>query len=132
VHSGKDRRISPASKRVTMTQIVNSFRDQANARKGKKKNGRAHAYGCGPVITYTPDTFYDSRPWLDIRYQALMKHGAKCQCCGRSRHDGVTIHVDHIKSRSKYPHLELSLDNLQVLCNECNVGKSNRDETDWR
>jgi 5-methylcytosine-specific restriction endonuclease McrA len=26
----------------------------------------------------------------------------------------------------------LRLDNLQVLCEPCNLGKSNRDETDWR
>jgi 5-methylcytosine-specific restriction endonuclease McrA len=42
------------------------------------------------------------------------------------------MHVDHIKPRSRFPHLELSLDNLQVLCAACNVGKGNRDEIDWR
>ena len=42
------------------------------------------------------------------------------------------IHVDHIKPRSKYPELELDINNLQVLCEDCNIGKSNIDETDWR
>jgi hypothetical protein len=42
------------------------------------------------------------------------------------------MHVDHIKPRSKYPDLELSRQNLQVLCEDCNLGKSNKYEDDWR
>lgn len=76
--------------------------------------------------------FYDSDAWKRLRYQALKMHGAICQCCGASRADGVQIHVDHIKPRSKYPHLELELSNLQILCEPCNIGKSAIDETDWR
>ena len=46
--------------------------------------------------------------------------------------DGIKLNVDHIKPRKKYPKLALDVDNLQVLCNECNHGKGNRDDTDWR
>ena len=42
------------------------------------------------------------------------------------------MHVDHIKPRSTHPHLSLDESNLQVLCDDCNVGKSNRYEDDWR
>ncbi|WP_232796123.1 HNH endonuclease [Citrobacter rodentium] len=42
------------------------------------------------------------------------------------------MHVDHIKPRSLYPHLALDLSNLQIMCNECNVSKSNKDEIKWR
>ncbi|RYZ77711.1 MAG: hypothetical protein EOP05_00795 [Proteobacteria bacterium] len=42
------------------------------------------------------------------------------------------MHVDHIKPRSKYPHLELEFSNLQVLCRQCNFGKSNKYEDDFR
>jgi 5-methylcytosine-specific restriction endonuclease McrA len=45
---------------------------------------------------------------------------------------GIVIHIDHILPRSKYPELSLVFDNLQVLCESCNLGKSNKDETDWR
>lgn len=76
--------------------------------------------------------FYESDAWKRLRYQALKIHGAICQCCGATRADGVKIHVDHIKPRSKYPHLELELNNLQILCEPCNIGKSAIDETDWR
>ena len=73
--------------------------------------------------------FYDSRAWLDMRYKALKLNGRVCLACRRSN---VEMHVDHIKPRSIYPHLELTLSNLQVLCKDCNLGKSNVDETDWR
>lgn len=75
--------------------------------------------------------FYGSRPWFELRYKALLKHGRKCQCCGAIPPD-VVLHVDHIKPRSLCPALELEIDNLQILCKECNLGKSNIDETDFR
>lgn len=76
--------------------------------------------------------FYSSRAWRNLRYKALKKYGAICHCCNVSRKQGKVMHVDHIKPRSKYPLLELRLDNLQILCEDCNLGKSNTDETDWR
>lgn len=76
--------------------------------------------------------FYESKGWLSVRYQALKIHGRKCQCCGSTPDDGAVIHVDHIRPRSIYPELALDLNNLQILCKHCNLGKSNTDETDWR
>lgn len=76
--------------------------------------------------------FYQSSEWRDIRYKALVQHGNRCCCCGASPRTGAVIHVDHIKPRSIYPEYALTLDNLQVLCEQCNVSKSNTDETDWR
>lgn len=72
--------------------------------------------------------FYRSPEWLDLRYRALTASRGRCELCGATNQ----LHVDHIKPRSKYPRLELALSNLQVLCRECNLGKSNKDETDWR
>lgn len=78
------------------------------------------------------EDFHASVAWQRLRYQVLQKYGASCQCCGATRNDGVQIHVDHIKPRSKYPDLALEINNLQVLCGPCNLGKSNLDDTDWR
>ena len=64
--------------------------------------------------------------------EALKKYGARCQCCGATPATGATINVDHIKPRKFFPELALSVDNLQVLCHECNHGKGNWDQTDWR
>lgn len=76
--------------------------------------------------------FYMSREWRKVRYEALLRDGAHCQCCGNKGGPGHPLHVDHIKPRSVYPELELSLSNLQVLCEDCNLGKLARDDTDWR
>jgi 5-methylcytosine-specific restriction endonuclease McrA len=73
--------------------------------------------------------FYTSKKWLLLRYQAIKACGRRCLLC---HSEGVELHVDHIKPRSKYPHLAYELSNLQVLCRWCNKGKSNVDETDWR
>lgn len=76
-----------------------------------------------------PHPFYDSEAWQRLRYQALKLYGRICLLCKTTKGE---MHVDHIKPRSKYPELELDINNLQVLCRSCNLGKSNRDETDWR
>ena len=88
---------------------------------------RKHKYS-----KYTKDSFLFSYEWRKLRMQALKKHGAKCQCCGASPATGAVMNVDHIKPRKTHPELALDINNLQVLCHECNHGKGNWDMTDWR
>ena len=77
--------------------------------------------------------FHTSEEWRRLRYKVLKKFNGCCCLCGRSHQKhGVVIHVDHIKPRSKYPELKLDENNLQLLCEDCNLGKSNRDSIDWR
>lgn len=77
--------------------------------------------------------FYLSREWRDLRYRVFKKYGFDCMACGRNKKNhGVIIHIDHIKPRSKHPELELNFDNLQVLCEDCNLGKGNKYEDDFR
>lgn len=77
--------------------------------------------------------FYKSEEWRSLRYRVLKKYGACCMACGRSKKDhNVVIHVDHIKPRSTHPNLQLNFDNLQVLCEDCNIGKGNKDCIDYR
>ena len=78
------------------------------------------------------DTFLESYEWHKVRMEALKKYGARCQCCGATPADGIVINVDHIKPRRHFPHLALSINNLQVLCGSYNHGKGNWDMTDWR
>jgi 5-methylcytosine-specific restriction endonuclease McrA len=44
----------------------------------------------------------------------------------------VTLHVDHILPRSIYPEFALDIQNLQILCEDCNLAKSNTSAMDWR
>jgi hypothetical protein len=81
------------------------------------------------------DEFYRSYGWRSLRIDALEanreRYGAlTCECCLT----GTTVrwHVDHIHPRSSHPELALEPANLQVLCEDCNVGKGDRYATDWR
>lgn len=77
--------------------------------------------------------FYDSDRWRSLRWRVLEKYGFSCMACGRNhREHKVVIHVDHIKPKSTHPDLALVFENLQVLCSDCNIGKSNRSEADLR
>lgn len=76
--------------------------------------------------------FYQSDDWRAARYAAIRLSRGSCCACGASPKTGAALHVDHIKPKSLYPELALTISNLQVLCQDCNLGKSNRDSTDWR
>lgn len=71
----------------------------------------------------------NERRWQELRFLAFKKYGKKCACCGVTEGE---FHVDHIKPKSKYPHLEYEFENLQILCRDCNMGKSNKHEDDFR
>lgn len=76
--------------------------------------------------------FYASYEWRKLRYQVIKDQGQRCKLCGRTPADGITINVDHIRPLKHNPELALEITNLQVLCHECNHGKANWDDTDWR
>ena len=63
---------------------------------------------------------------FSLRYEVLKRDGFRCVRCGRSpaTNIGVQLHVDHIKPWGNRG--ETVLENLQTLCSECNLGKSNR------
>ncbi len=60
---------------------------------------------------------------LRLRLEVLKRDDYTCQACGRSPANtkGIELHVDHImplaKGGTNVP------ENLQTLCNECNLGK---------
>ena len=77
--------------------------------------------------------FYSSKKWQSARYDALSLNDGCCSLCGRSRREHkIILHVDHIKPKSQYPELALTISNLQVICEDCNIGKSNKDCIDWQ
>lgn len=103
---------------------------------GKEKKAYQESAPCWtrPVskVDVNSDTFLLSYEWRRVRMTVLKEHGARCQCCGATAKDGIRLHVDHIKPRRLFPHLALDATNLQVLCEVCNHGKGNWDQTDWR
>lgn len=82
--------------------------------------------GVSPVqVTHTSVTKAKKTPrnisWR-MRAIILMKDGAKCKLCGATPQTGAKLHVDHIKPWSKGG--ETIPENLQILCDKCNIGKS--------
>lgn len=61
---------------------------------------------------------------LRLRFKVLKRDNFSCKQCGASpaKEGSVQLHVDHIKPWSKGGETEIS--NLQILCQNCNLGKS--------
>jgi len=64
-------------------------------------------------------------PSLRLRWRVLQRDRFTCCACGASPalRPGIELHVDHIAPWSKGG--GTVLENLQTLCSECNLGKSN-------
>lgn len=67
---------------------------------------------------------------LRLRFTVMKRDNFKCCMCGRSPATtvGLELHIDHIIPWSKGG--ETTIDNLQTLCSDCNLGKSNLSEND--
>lgn len=63
---------------------------------------------------------------LGLRLEVLKRDNYRCAYCGRSpaTEVGVVLHIDHVAPFSKKG--ETVLNNLQCLCDDCNLGKSNK------
>jgi hypothetical protein len=64
-------------------------------------------------------------PSLRLRFKVLLRDNFACKQCGASpaKRPEIELHVDHIFPWSKGG--ETTIDNLQTLCSNCNLGKSN-------
>ena len=63
---------------------------------------------------------------LSIRLKVLDRNAYRCVLCGRSpaTEIGVRLHIDHKMPFSKGG--SSTIDNLQTLCQDCNLGKSDK------
>ena len=123
-NDGKDWAWKPADDDIPEIKVKPSKKGK---NRGKNKAKRKK------ITRFDNESFYTSRNWRELRARVLEKYECKCMMCGRSpKAHKVIIHVDHIKPRSKHPELSLTFNNLQLLCEDCNLGKSNKYDTDWR
>lgn len=67
-------------------------------------------------------------PNLRLKFLVMKRDNFKCCMCGRSPSTtiGLELHIDHIIPWSMGG--ETVIDNLQTLCSDCNLGKSNLSE----
>jgi len=77
--------------------------------------------------------FIGSMSWRNLRYELLKESNRTCCVCGRTRErHNIALQVDHIIPKSVDWSKRLDKNNLQVLCEDCNIGKGNKDSIDWR
>ncbi|HUB48349.1 MAG TPA: HNH endonuclease signature motif containing protein [Acetobacteraceae bacterium] len=82
--------------------------------------------------------FRSSIAWRRLRYAALAENAAKnngtarCELCGKAGTPDASLHVDHVEAVSKNWARRLDRTNLQVLCEDCNVGKLDGPAADFR
>jgi 5-methylcytosine-specific restriction endonuclease McrA len=76
-----------------------------------------------------PESFYDTDAWIFLRRSVISLYGRECMRCHKTTQ---MANVDHIKPRSKHKEIQLDAANMQVLCYDCNMDKSNIHDTDYR
>ena len=64
----------------------------------------------------------NSRRYRAHKERVFMRDGRQCRYCGSDEN----LHIDHIISRKRGGTHDL--DNLQVLCRDCNLRKSSKEE----
>ncbi len=65
----------------------------------------------------------EGQSWKQNKYQT---QGECCAICKISIQLKGS-HIDHIKPLSRFPHLALDTQNMQITCPECNTSKNNKD-----
>ena len=135
------RRIDPNSGEVVTADVLETLATamlKADKKVVKPRTRNPRKARKESPTTVNKENFYASWQWKELRFQVLKLNGRACQCCGATAgtRDAagkpVKIVVDHIKPISKFWELRLQRTNLQVLCDECNMGKGAWDETDFR
>jgi 5-methylcytosine-specific restriction endonuclease McrA len=110
---------SPYNRRFRgWTEALRAFVDYANSTEVEL---------CEPAVAVLePSKRMTGRdPSLRLRWKVFNRDNFKCCCCGKNpaTTPGIELHVDHIIPWSKGG--QTVLENLQILCSSCNLGKSN-------
>ena len=108
-------------KDVYPTQQHRTFRLLDIAKKAKERIEAKRASRPRP-----PKLDYYDEAFRKLRHEVFLRDGEICANCGRKAGRGVFLHIDHIKPKSKFPELFYDINNLQVLCEDCNFKKTDK------
>lgn len=90
-------------------------------------NSMDSEFAAGPIVNSAISTAKRTPrdPNLRLRYYVLKRDNFTCRMCGASpaKDPSVVLHIDHIVAWSNGG--ETVVENLQALCSQCNLGKSN-------
>lgn len=113
--------------RVSQSRYLRRFRSWTAALESFVEYANGTDVGGG--ATSAPESFADGSrrtsrdPSLRLRFQVLQRDRFACRSCGASpaTQAGIELQVDHVTPWSKGG--ETVFENLQTLCNRCNLGK---------
>lgn len=125
---------SPAtSKNIARKQVLAKRKEKRKNKRRRETSPHVQKQAFEPIRSRTEkDAFYLTWEWKKLRMKALERGGRRCACCGATPADGIRLVVDHIKPLGEFWSLRLELQNLQVLCDDCNMGKGNWLHKDFR
>jgi len=104
-------------------------------------NGYKDGYDCDPETIdpaaligiakeleqkFFPKFDYYDEEYRKLRLQVFLRDGEVCVFCGAKPEPGLSLTIDHINPVSKFPELARDVNNLQVLCWDCNQKKSDK------
>lgn len=126
--------VMPSDKAAKRVALVEAARRAMMVPAPAPKKERAPAHKPKADQHHKGDSFYASWEWKRARYEAIKVQGRRCKCCGWRPGDTELGHlvVDHVKPLALFPDLALAQKNLQVLCNDCNMGKGRKHYDDFR
>jgi len=123
IKSIKHKREAKARQRKLESLVAEKNAEIRQLNKASKQSRETRYKTSPPYHPGMKSDFYQTNEWRKLRWQAISSGNGKCQVCGRTQKNGIILHVDHKLPRSKYPELELDICNLQLLCEDCNMGK---------
>jgi hypothetical protein len=111
--------------RFTPDPYITRFGGWLPAMRAFVEYARKESDSASPVVPPPPVIRGRRDPSLRLRFRVLLRDNFRCRQCGRSpaSHAGVSLHVDHVRAWEQGG--PTTYENLQTLCTDCNLGKSN-------
>lgn len=116
--------------RDTLEELVGHVGDWERSLRTLRDDGYIIEYDrttkCYCFPFFDPQNEPKDARYISAKLKALVmiRDNSTCQMCGRTvKHDHIRVHIDHIVPLSWGGKTEL--ENLQVLCGDCNEGKKN-------
>jgi hypothetical protein len=79
------------------------------------------------ILPRIKQEFFHSQEWLEMKEIIHKRDLYTCQLCGADCKYDRKPHVDHIEPLTRNWENRLNPENLQVLCDDCNILKTNND-----
>ena len=105
--------------KFTTNDLVKQFMN-----KGGEITAISPVFGVDKQFDKTLATFYQSVEWREARGYVFAHNPNECAYCGAVE----KLQIDHVRPLRHNWDLRLSIDNLQILCEECNYAKGSNSD----